>query len=822
MKPETALDAYKLFHDSPEYLQNPGIDNNLRTTLRIVLQALGFQTEELKREQLDICLGQVLLSQLQQAEELFETSVEALRQAGRNWNDGSLRNYRSALTRFMNWLREQRWYYTPLPREHEDRAPELSVGKGRARMADDKRQKEEVLPFLAWSDLKDVLISPDQLNPEVVTQLEAYVQFWTTPEIGLRKGPPIQPKTMQRSLAAIYFLMGWFNQHQGIDAKDLKLETITAPSDIMVCIDWAVTERQQTYCWASDVIKVAILVARFCNPQAKHYDSRDIPTIKALRFFLGEIRTRREDVGQYSLKFEQFSDDLRKDWAAFERFCLVSEVPERKSSPINAKTFKNYREAVLGILGWQHHVQGVPMEEISLANVADIAVLKESIAYLINSRNVGYGRAANFGYGALSVAKWLNPQSKRRNFADIDQVAEIRDYVGYLRQQHKDQGPRQSLATKRLSFYEAQRVVEYLRQACAPLDKYGDERSPDVIMASWQIYLIVSILTYCPVRQEEIREMTINSTLFREADCYWVKLDRHQHKAGKKSRKGREYPLLKHLTKELDFWLETFRPSILTDHDLVFTRTGSRRNPATRGEPLNEGDMSDLVAGAVHRATAVLFEEPRNTTPHIFRRIAVTFQRRHGRPEQNEAFAEMIGHTVREADATYNEETLREKSQPAEDWWKLKPDANHAPSAPDPVLLKGWVPDDEQELSHLGLSTRQNNYLRKARDRAILVLWALQELEWAELRRLNVGHFNREKEAYSLVVSKLNGDVDRLLQLKPKIGKILQGYIDVRKECKEDISAESPLFIGTGNRSGGGRLFPGSFQRIVLHHLGVA
>jgi integrase len=646
MKPETALDVYKLFKSSPEYLQNPGLDNNLKTALRIALQALDFRAEDLKREQLDVCLGQVLLSQLQQIEALLDTSIDTLRQSGRKLSDGSLRNYRSALTRFMNWLRDQRWYYTPLPREDENRAPAMSVRKSRARRAEDKRQKEETLPFLAWDGLKDVLIDPDQLNPEVLTQLKDYECFWTTTEIGLRKGPPMQPKTIQRSLVAIYFLLGWFNQHQGVKPKKLTLETITQPAEIMVCIDWAVTERQQTYCWASDLVKVAIMVAKFCNPHARNYDYRDIPTVKALRFFLGEIRKLREDVGEYSLQFEQFPDGLKKDWSAFEHFCLEPEVPERKTSPISERTFRNYREAAWGILGWQHNVQGIPVEDLALANVADITVLQGCISYLVNERKTGYGRAVNFAYGAMAVAKWLNPQSKRRNFGDIEQVAEIRDYVGYLRQQHRDEGPRQDLENKRLSFFEAQQVVEYLKQACAPLDKYGDERSQDAIMSSWQAYLIVSILTYCPVRQREIREMTLNSTLFREADGYWVKLKPKQHKAGKKSRKGREYPLPKHLTEDLDHWLDTFRPRVLTDHDLVFMRMGSNRNPATRGEPLNEGDMSELVSGAVQRATAVLFEEPRDTTPHVYRRIAVTFQRRHGRPEQREAFAELMGHTV--------------------------------------------------------------------------------------------------------------------------------------------------------------------------------
>ncbi len=422
----------------------------------------------------------------------------------------------------------------------------------------------------------------------------------------------------------------------------------------------------------------------------------------------------------------------------------------------------------------------------------------------------------------MAVAKWLNPQSKSRDFRDIPLVEDVREYVRYLREQHRDEEPRQNLDEKRLTFQEAQQVVEYLKQCCAPLDKYGDERSEKAVMSSWQTYLIVAILTYCPVRQREIRELTVNQTLFREADGYWVKLTSKQHKAGRKSRKGREYPLPKHLTADLDTWLKEWRQKVLTSHHRVFIQMGSNRCPENFGQPLNAGNMSDLVANAAHRATAVLFNEPRDTTPHVFRRIAITYQRRYGRPEQKEALAELMGHTVEEADRTYNEESIREKSQKAEGWWQLNLQLSNEqvtyiqPTQP----VDGWIEEDERHLKHLEVSAYQNDHLRKLRDQAILTLWAMQELAWAEMHRLDIGDLIQQEKTYKLAVPKIDGTRDKQLSLKESIAKILIQYIDARKEYGEKLTKNSPLFIGIGNRSGGRRLQPASIQIVLKYYLG--
>jgi len=371
----------------------------------------------------------------------------------------------------------------------------------------------------------------------------------------------------------------------------------------------------------------------------------------------------------------------------------------------------------------------------------------------------------------------------------------------------------------RMTFHEAQKVVEYLKQCCSPLDKYGEERSERAVMKSWQRYLIVAIFTYCPVRQREVRELELNKTLLREADGYWVKLTQKQHKAGSKTCKGREYPLPLHLTADLDEWLQKWRPKVPTSHNLVFICMGSNHSPSSRGNPLTAGDMSDLVSAAVYKATSILFEVPRRTSPHMFRRIAITYQRRYGRPEQKEALAELMGHTVAEADRTYNEETSRERTLKASDWWKLEPQPR-PPQTGDstPPLVKDWIEEDELELKHLHSKTYSNDNLRCLRDQALLVIWALQELTGAEMHRLNVGDLVERDGQFWLKVA--SNQESRTVLLKTAIAQILQRYLEARKAVGESLTQDSPLFIGIGNRSGGDRLTPWSIGFLVKHYLG--
>ncbi len=824
MKPETVLEAYQLFFELPESQSNPRLGDNLRTTLRrLVLPSYGFTEVEL-RKNFEGCLAKVSLRQFQDAETIFNNTLLVQSEQEKPISYGAVRNYRSALTRFLGWLQQQDWYgsltASTIAADKSDCTPRLRNGRTIAKDLAAKKQLKDNFEHLSSKDVQCYGIVEKELGPQLSTQLEALQKFWTDTEVKARKSPAMSEAMFKTFKNGILCFLGWLKSEKLLLQENLSLELVADFEQLQAFINWGVLEQGKDYNWATDIAKVVLRVTQWLNRHSKHYDFGDIPQVKQLRKYIRELEIEaREDLKPYALKFTEITEPLKTQLQSFHKFCRDKEVPARKTRPIGEQTFRNYRDGICWFFGWRQNIQGVLPKVLHLEQLTSVELLKEFIEWGVNQRQNGYGWATQVGYAALAVAKWLNPQSKRRNFSDIEQVEDIREYVRYLRDQHRHEESRLDLDEQRMTFHEAQKVVEYLKQSCNPKDNYGEERSESAVMKSWQRYLIVAILTYCSVRQREIRELEVNKTLFREADGYWVKLTQTQHKAGAKTRKSREYPLPQHLTADLDEWLQKWRPQVPTSHNLVFICTGSNRNPESRGQPLKAGDVSDLVSSAVYGATSILFDTPRRTAPHMFRRIAITYQRRYGRPEQKEALAELMGHTVAEADRTYNEETVRERTQKASDWWQLSPQPKQSePSDSTPPPIKDWIEEDELELKHLHSSPYSNDYLRRLRDQALLVIWALQELAWAEMHRLNVGDLVERDGQFWLLVASSKGS--RTVLLKAALAQIVQRYLEARKAIGESLTEESPLFIGIGNRSGGDRLTPWSLGFVVKHYLG--
>lgn len=824
MKPETVLEAYQLFFELPESQSNPRLGDNLRTTLRrFVLPSYGFTEVEL-RKNLEGCLAKVSLRQFQDAETIFNNVILVQSEQEKSISHGSVRNYRSALTRFLGWLHQQDWYgsreATAIATDKNNLAPQIRNGRTIAKDLAAKKQFNDKFEHLRREDVQRYGLAEKELNRRLATQLEEMHKFWTDTEVPARKGPAMSATMFKTFKDGILCFLGWHKTEKLEPQENLSLELFADFEQLQAFISWGVSQQGKDDNWATDIAKVALRVTQWLNQHSKRHDFGDIAQVKQLRKYIRELELEaREDLKPYALKLTQIIEPLKTQLECFQKFLRDKEVPARKTRPIGEQTFRNYIDGICGFFGWRQNIQGVLPEALHLEQLTSVELLKEFIEWGINQRKNGYGWATQVGYAALAVAKWLNPQSKRRNFSDIEQVEDIREYVRYLRDQHRHEESRRDLDEQRMTFHEAQKVVEYLKQCCSPLDKYGEERSERAVMKSWQRYLIVSILTYCPVRQREVRELELNKTLFREADGYWVKLTQKQHKAGSKTRKGREYPLPKHLTAELDEWLQKWRPKVPTSHNLVFICTGSNRNPESRGQPMTGGDMSDLVSAAVYKATSILFDNPRRTAPHMFRRIAITYQRRYGRPEQKEALAELMGHTVAEADRTYNEETIRERTLKALDWWQLGPQPRQLQSGDStPPPVKDWIEEDDLDLKHLHSSPYSNENLRCLRDKALLVIWALQELTGAEMHRLNFGDLvERDGQSWLIVA---NNKGSRTVLLKAAIAHIVQRYLEARQAVGESLTQESPLFIGIGNRSGGERLTPWSIGFVIRHYLG--
>jgi hypothetical protein len=815
MNPQNLLEAYQLFLDLPETKANKRVNDNLKTTLRrYILVSYGFNEHEL-RHNFEGCLAKVSLRKFRDAANVLQESLESSSNSENPISPGTIRNYRSAFNRFHNYLQSQSWYSNLLPLEtNVNLAPKIRDGKSVNKDVAAKRY----IKLIEFTELESSQVSFTNFGDLLVSQVQELEVFWISADDKERRCSPMSPQMFKCCLNAIHAFVSWLVSEQRVNQEDLSLALLVEKANLENFITWCLNNRAQDELWAIDIVKVALAVAKWLKYQeSKWFDFKDIPIIVELQNYIHELeQVAKEDKKYYVLKLKQMKGNLKKQYEDIKAFFTNPEVPERKTPPINERTFKSYSDNICRILGWQLNIKNIPLQELDMKTVADINILKEFIAWGINIRRNGYGWATQVGYTCLAVAKWLNPHSKKHNFSDIEQVEEIREYVRYLRKQHNHEDSRQNLDEKRISFEEAQQVVEYLKKCCSPLDKYGEERSNSAVMKSWQRYLIVALLTYCPVRQREIRELEVGVTLFREADGYWVKLSPQQHKAGKKTGKGREYRLPQNLTADLDEWLRTWRSTIQTPHKRVFICMGSNNSPQSLGNLLKADDVSDMVGNATYKATSILFNNPRRTTPHIFRRIAITYQRRYGRPEQREALAELMGHTVFEAERTYNEETIRERTLKADNWWELQSTSNQL-EIPNMFPQPGFgLPEDDEGFKHLGTASYSHDALIAKRDRVLLMLWSLYDWRWASLQRLNVGDISINEDSPGIRISKS----ETFIPIKYFVVETIQSYVKIRKENGEIISDESPLFIGIGNRSQGSRLTVPSLQFLIEKYFG--
>jgi integrase len=209
----------------------------------------------------------------------------------------------------------------------------------------------------------------------------------------------------------------------------------------------------------------------------------------------------------------------------------------------------------------------------------DINLLAEYNFWSVQTRENTHSQSIHIAKAALAIAKWLNfTSSQRRDWSDIDEIVHIRNLIADFQDNYKREKKvtdAQKWQHKEMTHAEARQVVEQLRAYCAPLSaKYQFDpkahihepwytRSQAVVWRSWQTYLIVKFLVYCPVRQGEIRTLKLNETLFRRVSesgkPYYVVLTAN-HKNYNITQKKRHYRIPDILTKDLDFWINECMP----------------------------------------------------------------------------------------------------------------------------------------------------------------------------------------------------------------------------------------------------------------------
>lgn len=266
----------------------------------------------------------------------------------------------------------------------------------------------------------------------------------------------------------------------------------------------------------------------------------------------------------YALKESELTDKVKEEMESFCLFWTGKEVEERQESAIRPVTLKRRKDHVLFFLGWLKNIEGWSDDALSLKLLDDVKLLKKMVAWGINLRGNSYAWAVFQAAASLSVAKWLHAhESEKAYYRDIESVEKIRIYQASLQDKYK---PSLAKEDKELTHEQCVAMVKHLKQCTVPKTRNWVKRSLRAVMLSWQKYLIISILTYCPIRGREIRELQLNRTLIKDEKGYWLNLRPEDHKTGSQTGEGRKLNLSEWLPPEvisdLDEWLTVWRPKV--------------------------------------------------------------------------------------------------------------------------------------------------------------------------------------------------------------------------------------------------------------------
>ncbi len=234
---------------------------------------------------------------------------------------------------------------------------------------------------------------------------------------------------------------------------------------------------------------------------------------------------------------------------------------------ISASTLRRYTSNFYRFFGWCTQIEGYDLSELSLKLVIDPIYLQDYAEWLLTERGCSYSEAAKLLQAAISVAKWLTfEQSYRRDWSDIPVVVTLQALRARYTESYREEKPQldeQKWLNREITHSQARCVVQYLYQCCAKLSDSGGKRRLSALVEAWQVYLMVKILVYAPVRQEELRKLRLGNSLIKLKDSkgierYAVRIK--HHKNFNKTGKLRYYPLPSVLTQDLDTWLNVIRP----------------------------------------------------------------------------------------------------------------------------------------------------------------------------------------------------------------------------------------------------------------------
>jgi integrase/recombinase XerD len=125
---------------------------------------------------------------------------------------------------------------------------------------------------------------------------------------------------------------------------------------------------------------------------------------------------------------------------------------------------------------------------------------------------------------------------------------------------------------------------------------------------------------------------------------------------------------------------------------------------------------------------------------------------------------------------------------------------------PDPVESQEWSADEVKRLFDATLQRKKT----EVRDQALL--WVLLHgLRAREVEGLNVADFDGKR----VQIREAKDDSVGQVPLLPEAIRVLEGYLNLRREAGEEIALESALFLSESNNSKGQRLSYWGIYKVV-------
>jgi hypothetical protein len=320
-----------------------------------------------------------------------------------------------------------------------------------------------------------------------------------------------------------------------------------------------------------------------------------IPEVRPPRVQKGKQPHFRKDYGKYALGEEDLAEEASEELRQFRKFRITggedawkklcqkriqAGQPEGTRPRLEKVKSSHFDEStkirILEFAGWCVKHANCPLQSFRLQMLTDTKLLREFSTWLTEERGCCHCSSRMTASVGVSIAKWMNfEKTQRRNWSDVEIIMQLRDLCSEFQDLYKKEKIRtdkQKWENKKVSHEQLRQICDYLLELCASCGGMTNQstgervrsvkRSNAVIVHAYQVYTIVSLLTYMPVRQGEIRCLKEKLTLFRKEESVFSVYEVHNinHKLEHLSEETREYRVPRVLSGVLDTWIHVYRP----------------------------------------------------------------------------------------------------------------------------------------------------------------------------------------------------------------------------------------------------------------------